>query len=235
MAKKIYLSPSSQPANVYAVGNTNEQEQCRKIAAKCAEALKRCGFEAKAGLSGTYQSRTKESNTWGADAHIPIHTNGCNGKVAGFRGFYSKAGGEGYKLLSAIAGEVEPITPGKSDGLSVQTGLYEINNSKAPCAYLELGFHDNPEEARYIIEHTDDLAEAICKGVCKHYGVKYVSPSGKPTSTEKPAEKPTGGLYRVSNAAGKQVGAYSVEENAINEVKRQLKSGGSAKITYGAK
>ena len=130
---------------------------------------------------------------------------------------------------------MEPITPGKSDGLSVQTGLYEINNSKAPCAYLELGFHDNPEEARYIIEHTDDLAEAICKGVCKHYGVKYVSPGGNTTSSAKPAEKPTERLYRVFNAAGKQVGAYSVEANAINEAKKQLKNGGTVKITYGAK
>ena len=149
--KKIYLSPSSQPDNKYAVGNTNEQEQCRKIAQKCVEALKRCGFDAKAGLSGTMYDRVAESNAWGANAHIPIHTNGFDGKVAGFRGFYFKPGGEGYKLLTAIEDAVAPITPGTSDGLSAQPGLYEIKASNAPCAYLELGFHDNPEEAQYII------------------------------------------------------------------------------------
>ena len=43
MAKKIYISPSDQTENRYAVGNTNEAEQCRKIAAALVEALTRCG------------------------------------------------------------------------------------------------------------------------------------------------------------------------------------------------
>ena len=197
--KKIYLSPSSQPENKYAVGNTNEQEQCRKIAGKCVEALKRCGFDAKAGLSGTMYDRVAESNAWGADAHIPIHTNAFDGKVAGFRGFYFKSGGTGYKLLTAIEDAVAPITPGTADGLSAQPGLYEIKASNAPCAYLELGFHDNPEEAQYIIDHTDDLAEAICKGVCTHYGTAYVPPAVNTEGVK---------LYRV------QVGAFSQYANA---------------------
>ncbi len=175
MAIKLYYSPSSQPENKYAVGNTNEQEQCRKIAKKCAEASIRCGFDAMAGLSGTMYTRVAESNAWGADAHIPIHTNGFDGNVAGFRGFYYKAGGAGHKLVAAIEDTVAPITPGTSDGLSAQPKLYEVYASNAPCAYLELGFHDNPVEAQYIIDHTDDLAESIVKGVCKHYGVAYVN------------------------------------------------------------
>ena len=199
MAIKLYYSPSSQPENKYEVGNTNEQEQCRKIAKKCAEASIRCGFDAMAGLSGTMYTRVAESNAWGADAHIPIHTNAFDGKVAGFRGFYFSAGGEGYKLVAAIEDAVAPITPGTSDGLSAQPKLYEVNESNAPCAYLELGFHDNPVEAQYIIDHTDDLAEAIVKGVCKHYGVTYVPPVVNTEGTK---------LYRV------QVGAYSKYENA---------------------
>ena len=203
--KKIYLSPSSQPANKYAVGNTNEQEQCRKIAAKCGEALKRCGFDVRVGLSGSMYTRVEESNAWGANAHIPIHTNAFDGKVAGFRGMYFKTTSEGYKLVAAIEDAVAPITPGKSDGLSAQPGLYEVNNSKAPCAYLELGFHDNKEEAQYIIDHTEDLAEAICKGICNHYGEKYVAPKVNTEGVK---------LYRV------QVGAFSQYANAENLLKK---------------
>ena len=44
MSKKIYISPSSQPENKYAVGNTNEEVQCNKIAAAVAVALERCGM-----------------------------------------------------------------------------------------------------------------------------------------------------------------------------------------------
>ena len=32
MSKKIYLSPSNQNGNLYAYGNTNEMEQCNRIA-----------------------------------------------------------------------------------------------------------------------------------------------------------------------------------------------------------
>lgn len=177
MKKKIYISPSSQTENRYAVGNTTEAEQCRKIALKTVEALKRCGFEAKTNTENgkTMYDRVAESNAWGADFHIPIHTNACNGNVSGFRGFYFSAASKGFALLKKIAEYVEPLTPGQSDSLSAQPGLYECRASNAPCAYLELGFHDNPTEAQYIIGHTADLAEAICKGVCDYCGVAYVS------------------------------------------------------------
>ena len=32
MGHKVFLSPSDQTANTYAVGNTNEAEQCGRIA-----------------------------------------------------------------------------------------------------------------------------------------------------------------------------------------------------------
>lgn len=222
MAKKIYLSPSSQPANIYKVGNTNEQEQCRKIAAVARDALIRCGFEVKAGLDGTMYTRVRESNNWGADAHIPIHTNAFDGKLGGFRGFYYKANGEGHKLVKAIMDAVAPITPGTSDGVKSYADLYEVKNSKGYCAYLELGFHDNATEAQYIIDHTQELGEAICKGVCAHYGVKYVAPASVSQQEEKPVQKPVQGkktVYRV------QVGAFSAKKGAETRLK-ELKAAG---------
>ena len=73
MAKKIYLSPSDQVHNIYAYGNTNEAEQCRKIATACKAALERNGFAVKTdfqdGTNAMYQ-RVAQSNSWGADLHI---------------------------------------------------------------------------------------------------------------------------------------------------------------------
>lgn len=178
MSKKIYISPSSQTENAYAVGNTTEAAQCRKIALALVEALRRCGFEARTNTTDgkSMYDRVAESNAWGADAHIPIHTNAYNGQTAGFRGFAYNTSGEGFRLVKAIMAAVAPLTPGESDAVTAQPQLYEIKASNAPCAYLELGFHDNPTEAQYIIKHTEELAEAICQGVCAHYGVEYVAP-----------------------------------------------------------
>lgn len=234
---KVYISPSDQFSNTYAVGNTNEAVQCRAIAKFLDAALKRCGIESKAnttagGNNGMYE-RAKESNEWGADLHLPIHTNAFDGKVKGTRLMAHDLKGEGYKACKAIMETLAPITPGTSDSITARPGLVEVKNTNAPCAYIEVAFHDNSEEAQWIIDHKEDIAEAICKGLCNFYKMKYVPPK----ATDKPAgEKPaTENIYRVFNAAGKQVGAYIVEANAFNEVKKQLLAGGSAKITYGAK
>lgn len=245
MAKKIYISPSSQPANTYAAGNTNEQAQCRRIALATVDALNRCGFEAKTNVTdgSTMYTRVRESNSWGADLHVPIHTNAFNGKLKGTRMFCSSTTGNGGKACKAILKSLSPVVPGDSDG--VQTAnFYEITATKAPCAYCEAAFHDNAEQAQWIIDHVVDIGEAICKGICDYYGVKYIAAGSAITPEEKPEEpspaptqKPVTAenIYRVFNASGKQVGAYKVESNAANAVMREVKAGGAARITYGAK
>ena len=188
MAKKIYISPSDQTGNVYAYGNTNEAVQCRKIATHLVKALERCGFEAKTNLEKDMYGRVAESDAWGAALHIPIHTNAFDGTVKGTRMFCYDTKNNGYKACKAIIGTLAPITPGESDGISARPGLYEVKAAVAPTAYVEVAFHDNAEEAKWIVEHIEDIAEAICKGVCNFYGVPYVE------------EKQT--IYRV------QVGAF---------------------------
>ena len=171
--------------------------ECRKIAAALEKELDRCGFNSKAGMTGSMYTRTAESNSFGADLHLPIHTNACNGKVGGLRIFVYKKGGEAEQIAKAIMATLAPITPGASDGISEYPGLYEVKNSNALCVYIEVGFHDNPEEAQWIIDHTQDIAVAIAKGLCKHYGVKYVA-----------AKEETKPIYRV------QLGAFHNRQNA---------------------
>ena len=206
--KEIYISPSSQPNNTYAVGNTNEQEQCRKIAAALKEVLDRCQLPAVAGMDGTMYTRVEESNQLGAGLHMPIHTNGYDGTVAGLRIMVGAMGGEAEQIAKTIMESLAPITPGTSDGIHVMPDLYEINATKAICVYLEIGFHDNPEEAQWIIDHTEDIAVATAKALCNHYGVPYVADEKKVDHVKAPEENPfdepvvEGKIYRV------QVGAF---------------------------
>ena len=210
--KKIYVSPSSQTDNKYAVGDTTEATQCRKIAKALVTALERCGFEAMTNLTGDMYKRVAESNKYGADLHLPIHTNAHNKKVKGTRLFSYDLKGEGYKACKAIMSELAPITPGNSDSITAKKTLYEVRKPKAATAYIEVAFHDNAEEARWIIDSTEAIAEAICKGVCKHYAVKYVPPVD-----EEPEEPNV--LYKV------QVGAYGQKSNA-EAMQKKLKADG---------
>ena len=174
MAKKIYISPSSQRENRYILGDTNEAEQCRKIASAVVEALERCGFEAKTRLDGDMYDRVRESDQWGADLHVPIHTNSYDGKVSGTRIFCFNTTGAGYKAAKCVFDALAPLTPGTSENVSVNQNLYEVDYANAPTVYIEVEFHDVAACAKWIIENVVPVGEAIAKGICKYYGVAYV-------------------------------------------------------------
>lgn len=186
MAKKIFLSPSCQDDNVYAYGNTTEMEQCRRISAACAVALKRCGFEVKDGNYGDMYDRVDESNAWGADLHIPIHTNAFNGEVTGTRIFCWNNQGDGYNASQAIFNELAPVTPGTSENVRPDPTLYEVERTYASCVYIEVDFHDVPNIAKWIIENVELIGETIAKGVCNYFGVPFVE---KPAPVDNTIEK----------------------------------------------
>lgn len=183
MAYKIYLSPSDQYGNSYAAGDTNEGYQCNRIAVACQAALERCGFEVR--RHENMFTAVKESNSWGADLHIPIHTNAFDGRASGTRIFcyalQNAAGADtaGYKAALAIFDELAPLTPGTSDRITAAPTLYEIRNTNATCTYVEVDFHDVPAIALWIIRNTENIAEAICRGVCRYFGVPYVDKEGE--------------------------------------------------------
>lgn len=172
--KRIYISPSDQVKNAYAAGNTTEAIQCRKIAMRLAEALERCGFLAAANVTDGMVDRVNESNEWGADLHACLHSNAFNEEVSGTRIFSYDLEGEGYEAAKAIFARLAPITPGTSENIKPYPALYEVRNSNAPCVYIEIDFHDVDAVALWIIENTQEIAEAICQGICDYYGVKYV-------------------------------------------------------------
>ena len=172
--EKIYISPSDQNRNLYAVGNTNEAVQCRAIAQAMVAALERCGFETRVNLSDTMEQRVAESNTWGADLYIAVHTNAFNGQVQGTRLFSFDLVGEGFRACQAVIAALAPITPGSSDSITARPELYEVRTANAPTVYVEVAFHDNEEEAAWIIANTVPTAEAITRGICSHFGVPYV-------------------------------------------------------------
>ena len=170
MAKKIYLSPSNQYANSYAYGNTTEMEQCNKIAIAAETALKRCGFSVKRAPKGqNMYTSISESNNFGADVHVCIHTNAGGGK--GTNVFVYNRSAENLKYAQPVYNELVKLT-GVGRGIS-KNELAEINSTHAKCVYCECEFHDSSNLAKWIINNTTKLGEAICKGLCTAFGVTY--------------------------------------------------------------
>lgn len=219
MAKKIYISPSNQEANLYATGGTNEKEQCHKIARACYNYLKTKGFNVKCTYNDNMYERVSESNVFGADIHLAIHTNATvNHNVTGGTQIllYSLTG-ERKKVGEAVLNRLAPITPGKSaEKLIEKPSFYEVNSAKGITVYCECEFHDTKEGSDFIIKNTKLIGEAIAKGICDYYGISVED------NTKTNENKKT--LYTV------QVGAFSNKNNAEKYVEQLKKAGFDAII-----
>lgn len=228
MSKRVYISPSDQTENRYAWGNTNEHVQCQKIAEAEAAALRRSGVEVKLAAFGTTMAqRCAESDAWRADIHNCVHTNAFNGKVMGTRMFCYSIPGKGYDACKSVFAELAPLTPGTSENIQVNPRLYEVRVPNAPSVYCECEFHDTTEGAKWIVEHTTEIGEAIAKGLCKYLGVKYVPARQETPKPAEPAQNDI--LYRV------QVGAFAVRANAEKMLQRLKDAGFDGFIREGSR
>ena len=215
MAKKIFISPSNQNGNLYAYGNTNEAEQCGKIGKAVKTALERCGFQTKLEQYDTMQNRVTHSDQWGADMHLAIHTNATGQHTAGgTQVFFYAYNGFGNVACQKVFEELKDITPGSNAEVCKKySALYEVYKPNATSVYCEVEFHDVAAYAKWIIENTEAIAEAIVRGICKFYTVDYI----KPKET----------IYYV------QVGAFKDKKNADALVDKLKKDGYNVYIKEG--
>lgn len=188
MGHKIFISPSDQNRNTYASGNTAEDIQCGKIGIATKAALERCGFEVMLVQYETMASKCAKSDAFGAELHVPIHSNAFNANVTGTRIFYGVDGSAGHKAAKAILARLGPVTPGAPDMVQAYPQLYEIRTPKAPTAYIEADFHDVAAVADWIIDNTAVIGEEICHGICNYFGVQYIAPKSEDKQTEEEDE-----------------------------------------------
>ena len=231
MSKKVFLSPSNQYDNHYAYGNTTEAVQCGKIAEACKAALIRNGIDVMLMHDESMQEKCQKSNAFGADLHVPIHTNAFNGSVSGTRMFYYVDGGEGHKACKAIFARLAPVTPGNSESIRADASLYEVRVPSAPTAYCECEFHDNANTAKWIVENTTLIGETIAHGICDYFGISFndgKAPEVVPTPA--PSKKSIDELAREvirgdwGNGSARRVRLeragydYDAVQNRVNEI-----------------
>lgn len=117
--------------------------------------LRARGYRVRIGR-GTLQSAIDNSNAWGADLHIPIHSNAdvsgqCSRTTASRFGtvviYYSTSSG-GQALATQLRNTVGPSSPGTNDMTCYNPGhpcttidLGELRLTSAVAAYLETEFH----------------------------------------------------------------------------------------------
>ena len=220
---KVFLSPSNQKSNDWAVGKTNEMVQAIAFADKLEALLDKQGVEVVRADRINPFKRISEAK--GCDLYVPLHTNAYNKKVRGCRLYVYKKkkntpaalAAKNAAAMEAIRAEVDKL--GMSRNVIVNydyANWTELTNATAagiPAVYSESIFHDNVEDCNWYFANVDKLAEAYAKGICAFLNVEYKVEEA-PQSEEK-----TDKLYRV------QVGAYRVKANAEAMLKKIKEAG----------
>lgn len=176
---KIYISPSSQYSNMYSVEPYSEGQVCYQIGLACRDRLMKHGYRVEMPESGEtgYQDRVKESNNFGAELHICIHTNagGGDGTVV-----FCHRNSKGNKYVKAVYEAVAAISPGEDDGIRVMDNLYEINKTRCTCVYVEVEFHDHKSYAQWIVDNIVEIGNCIADAVAEADGSqKLIQPTEK--------------------------------------------------------
>lgn len=157
---KVFLSPSSQYENKYNDGIHNEGQVCRWIAEKVQDLLSSGGIDCKIGSATSMYDRVKESNAWGSDFHVCIHTNAGGGEGTEIFVYNTVS----YpKQASIMLNNLVNVTK-KNRGIKGSGNLFEVRATTMPCIYAELEFHDT--KGAWIVEHMNELAHAIASTFC---------------------------------------------------------------------
>ena len=176
----VYISPSLQEFNIGYGDYGTEEERMNLIADVLEYELKRHGLTtARNDPSMSLAEAVADSNRINPRVHVSLHSNAANGQARGPEVYAHRFGGNGERLARLVYGELEDISP--TEGLGVKEGystfggqgMYELRRTKAPAILAEVAFHDNPEDARFIVDNIYELGQAVAKGVLEYFGIDY--------------------------------------------------------------
>lgn len=220
---KIFINASNQSGNPYSYAGTNEKAQMERLAALLKKELDKYNCESKIAESYYIRDKAIEAKNWGATFAIALHSNAAKGSASGTQGYYNRNYQVSKNIAQRLVNNINAINPNSKNASRIvddysYLDVLEFGSRGVPSLLAEVAFHDNPSEARWIVENMDIIAVAVAKCFVDEYRLtsKSSTPSvAIPTEPAPSAEV----LYRV------QVGAFANRKNADN-MEAKLKSAG---------
>lgn len=167
--RRVYISPSQQPYNRGVGDYGTEQYQMHRLGWLVGYHLVTAGYQV--AISRMDQQLTdvvRSSNAWLPNLHLVLHSNAGGGR--GVECFYYPGSPVGTKVADALFCALGQINPGGRRRCVPNAKLIELSQTDAPAAYVEVGFHDNPEEAKWIVGSTGLIARTIADTVVQCLG-----------------------------------------------------------------
>lgn len=178
----VYLSPSTQEANLYYDGNGSEEYYMNLIADAMMPYLEASGITVVRNTpEDTALTLAQKSNEAKADLHLALHSNAAPenlaGKLRGTDVYYYMGSTWGQRAADIIANNFSLISPTPQLVDVIPTvSLAELRRTKAPSVLVEIAYHDNPDDANWIRSNIRDIARNLSASVADYFGVPLRQP-----------------------------------------------------------
>ena len=171
----VFLSPSTQEYNPY-VGGGNEEYYMNILTDALIPYLDSAGISyGRNDTSGSFLDSVRRSNADNYTLHLALHSNASPpqsaGSARGSQIYYFPNSSEGKRAADIFADAIRRVYPDPSKVSTVPTTtLGEIVRTKAPASLIEVAYHDNPDDAEWIRDNIDELAQALAQGIAEFLG-----------------------------------------------------------------
>ena len=162
----VFLSPSAQTGNYYVTGGTEEQSMNR-LCDRVEPWLRSSGIAYVRAPRGQPPSQSiLQANAGRFDLYTALHSNAApEGQYGSYRGvdvYYYQRGQNSRRAALGFAEALRTVYPLPQRVRTVPTlDLGEVTRTRAPAVLLELGYHDNIQDALWLRDDLDAIAQAV--------------------------------------------------------------------------
>ena len=176
----VFLSPSLQDFNPYITGNGSEADFMNRLADKMIPGLLLNGIPlSRSNPNGTVADAIAKSNAYAPDLHVSLHSNaapdGMSGQLQGPEVYYYRDSDNGRRAAELIGAQLAQVYPYDETVqlIPMDDELAELVRTKAPAVFIEVGYHDNIDDARWIENNLQTIANAINRGIADYLEIPF--------------------------------------------------------------
>lgn len=121
------------------------------------------------------------SNSGNYDLHLALHSNaapeGQYGTYSGIDVYYSPISRNGRRAAQIFVRNLKSIYPNPSKVRALTTTtIGEVTQTRAPAVFLELGYHDNTDDANWVKNNLQQIAANLVLSLTEYFGIPFVAP-----------------------------------------------------------
>ncbi len=177
----VYLSPSVQDYNEYIIGGS-EEYYMNLIVDAMVPYLRASNISfSRNNPNDSLAQAIAQSNAGDYDLHLALHSNASPENLAGMlQGpdvYYYAFSLAGEKAANIFAKNLADIYPNPDLVTTIpNTTLAELRRTRATAILIELAYHDNYEDANWIANNIEAIAENFAFSLAEYFGIPFVDP-----------------------------------------------------------